>query len=159
MSTIQLNEKEQKIFTLCVVKACIEYAKENEIDFEEVLTDYLFPDKARESFDNMICKNIETLYNEKYISGDINIEYEEECDMETMEWKSTGNVDVPMCTFENIEITTKGENYLKLDGFKDATKDLLEKAKPVMKIIATTALETLVEGLVTTGLKTAGLLV
>lgn len=159
MSTIQLNEKEQKIFTLCVVKACIEYAKENEIDFDEVLTDYLFPDEARESFDNMICKNIETLYNEKYISGDINIEYEEECDMETMEWKSTGNVDVPMCTFENIEITTKGENYLKLDGFKDATKDLLEKAKPVMKIIATTALETLVEGLVATGLKTAGLLV
>lgn len=159
MTTIQLNEKEQKIFTLCVVKACIEYAKENEIDFDEVLTDYLFPDEARESFDNMICKNIETLYNEKYISGDINIEYEEECDMETMEWKSTGNVDVPMCTFENIEITTKGENYLKLDGFKDATKDLLEKAKPVMKIIATTALETLVEGLVATGLKTAGLLV
>lgn len=159
MNKVQLNEKEQKLFTLYVVKACIEYAKENGIDFDEVLTDYLFPNEASESFDNMICKNIETLYNEKYISGDINIEYEEECDMETMEWKSTGNVDVPMCTFENIEITTKGENYLKLDEFKDSAKDFLEKSKPVMKIIATTALETLVEGLVTTGLKTAGLLV
>ena len=159
MNKVQLNEKEQKLFTLCIVKSCLDYATENKIDFEEVLTGYLFPDRASESFDNMVCKGIETLYKEKYISGDIEIVYEEECDIETMEWKNTDNVDVPMCTFENIEITTKGENYLKIDGFKEATKDFLEKAKPVMNKIGTVALETVVETLVVTGLKAAGFLV
>ena len=156
MNKFNLNEKEQKLFTLCVVKSCLEYAKDNKIDFEEVLTDYLFPDKASEDFDNMICKGIETLYNEKYISGDIEIVYEEECDMKTMEWKNTDNVDVPMCTFENIEITAKGENYLKMDGFKEAAKDFLEKVKHVMKLIGTVAIETLVESIVVSGLKAVG---
>lgn len=156
MNTIKLNEKEQKLFTLCIVKSCLEYAKDNEMDFEEVLTDYLFPDKASEDFDNMICKGIETLYNEKYISGDIEIVYEEECDMETMEWKNTDNVDVPMCTFIDVEITAKGENYLKIDGFKETTKDFLEKARPIMKLIGTVAIETLVESIVVSGLKAVG---
>ena len=159
MNKFNLNEKEQKLFTLCIVKSCLEYAKDNEMDFEEVLTDYVFPDRASESFDNMVCKGIETLYKEKYISGDIEIVYEQECDMDTMEWKNTDNVDVPMCTFIDVEITAKGENYLKIDGFKETTKDFLEKAKPVMSKIGDVALETLVETLVVTGLKAAGFLV
>ena len=156
MGNLQLTEKEQKLFVLCVVKSCLDYAKEEKMDFAEVLTDYLFADKANEDFDNMVCKGIETLYNENYISGDVDIVYEEFCDEDTKEWKSTDTVDVQMSTFENIEITTKGENYLKLDGFKEAAKDFLEKVKPVISLIGTTTLETLVETIVVTGLKTAG---
>ena len=159
MGTLQLTEKEQKLFTLNIIKACLNYAKDNEMDFEEVLTDYLFPDRASEVFDNMICKGIETLYNEKYISGEVELVYEEECDMETMEWKSTDNVDVPMCTFENIQITSKGENYLKIDGFKEVSADFLKKVKPFISLIGTVALETLVESMLVSGAKAIGFMV
>jgi len=156
MGTINLTEKEQKLFVLYIVKSCLEYAKDEGIDFEEVLTDILFADKASESFDNMICKGIETLYNEKYISGDVELVYEEECDIDIKEWKNTDSIDVSMCTFENIEITVKGNAYLTTEGFKEVSKDFFEKIKPVMSFIGSVALQTLVETTIVTGLKAVG---
>ena len=148
MGTIQaLTEKEQKVLTLYIVKVALNLAQEKGTTFEEELNKDIFANSADISLAEMICKNIEVLHEEKYISGNVEIVYEIELD-EDFNDIETDNIDFAECIFENIEITIKGNAYLKVDAAKEVGKDFYEKSKPVVGVIAETALKTAVEEVV-----------
>lgn len=105
----------------------------------------------------MVCRTLESLNKQGYISGTVELEFETEIDPNTFDETATDAINFVECTFENIGITVKGNAYMGVDNFKKAGKDLWEKSKPVMKCIGTTALQTLVETAILTGLKAAGL--
>lgn len=153
----QLNENEQELLVLCIVDECLNFAKENQKTFEEVLNEDLFPGEASTNFSETVCKTMITLKNKGYINGTVELEYEIEIDPETFEEESTDAIDFAMCTFEDISITLKGKARKGMEGFKDVGKDFLEKSKPVIKCIATTALQTCVESAVMLGLRSVGI--
>ena len=157
----ELNQEQQNLLVLELVKVCIEYAKDEQKSFEEVLNEDVFPNQADTEFAEMVCRTLESLNRQGYISGTVELEYEIETDLETDEDTATNAIDFAQCTFENIGITAKGSAYMSSDSFKKAEvgKDFLEKAKAVIKCIATTALQTLVETAVVLGLKAAGITV
>lgn len=152
----EFTKEQQKLFVLELVKACLEYGKDVHKSFEEVLTEDLFPEAANVVYAEMVCHTLEILNKEGCISGNVELEYEIEIDGDTFEETTTDAIYFAECTFENIGITEKGNAYMSNDNFKKAGKDFFEKAKPVIKCIATTALQTLVETAVVLGLRTAG---
>lgn len=155
----ELNQQQQNLLVLELVKVCIEYAKDEQKSFEEVLNKDVFPDQANVEFAEMVCRTLEALNRQGYISGTVELEFEIETDLETDEDTATNAIDFAECTFENIGITVKGNAYMGVDNFKKAGKDFWEKSKSVIKYIGTTALQTLVETAILTGLKAAGLTV
>ena len=150
---MELTQEQQKLFVLELVKACLEYGKDVQKPFGEVLNEDVFPDQAHVEYAEMVCRTLEILNKEGYISGTVELEFEMEFDLETDDDTATDAIDFAECTFENIGITAKGIAYMGSDGFKKAGKDFFEKAKPIIKSIATTALQTLVETAVVLGLR------
>ena len=78
MGIEQLSEKEQDLLILIMVKEVIAYAEENNKTFEEVLNEDVFPNHASTEFAETVCKGIESLKVKGYITGEIELEYEEE---------------------------------------------------------------------------------
>lgn len=158
---IQLTEKEQELLVLCIVKECIAYAEKNNKTFEEVLNEDLFPAEANTGFAEMVCKTIEALKNKGCIDGTVELEYEIklelDADSDTFEEESTDAIDFSSCTFENINISAKGNIRLGTEGFKEVSKEFGKKALPIVKCIATTTLQTCVESAVVLGLRTVGI--
>lgn len=155
----ELNQEQQNLLVLELVKMCIEYAKDEQKSFEEVLNEDVFPNQANVEFAEMVCRTLETLNRQGYISGMVELEFETEIDPDTFEETATNAIDFEQCTFENIGITAKGNAYMSNDSFKKVGKDFFENVKPVIKCIATTTLQTLVETAVVLGLKAAGITV
>ena len=144
MGTQKLTDKEQQVLTLYIVDQCIKYGKENGKTFEAVLNEDVFANVAQTDFAEMICTNIDTMYKAGYISGRVELAHEIEMDLQgnTEELES---IDFSMCTFEDISITAKGKALMAVDNVKAFGKEFFEKSKPVVKCIATTALQTAVE--------------
>lgn len=117
----------------------------------------VFPSEASEEFEEAVCKTLLALKEQGYIGGTVELVYETETDTNTFEVTELDTLDTPMCTFADISITPKGESYLTSDGFKEAGKDFFGKAKPVIKCIALTVLQTAVETIIVAGLRAAGL--
>ncbi len=155
----ELNQEQQTLLVLELVKSCLEYGAEAQKSFGEVLNEDVFPNQASVEFAEMVCRTLETLNRQGYISGVVDLEFEPEIDGETFEETATDAIDFAGCTFEDIGITAKGNAYMGMDNFKKVGRDLWEKSKPVIKCIATTALQTLVETAILTGLKAAGITV
>lgn len=153
----QLSEKEQELLVLCIVKECLRFAKEHNKSFEEVLNEDVFPNQANVEFAEMVCKTIEVLKDKGYINGTVELEYEIEIDPNTFEDKSTDAIDFSLCTFENINISAKGNIRLGTEGFKEVSKEFGKKALLIVKCIATTTLQTCVESAVVFGLRTVGI--
>lgn len=153
-----LTTKEQQILTLFIVEQCIKYAKESGKTFEEVLNKDVFANEASLDFAEMICKNIDSLNKDGYISGTVILEYEIALD-DDFEDMDSDNIDFAECTFNNIAITAKGKIYIAVDNVKTLGKEFYEKSKPVIKCIATTALQTAVELTVTAVAREAGFIV
>lgn len=105
----------------------------------------------------MVCKTIEVLKDKGYINGTVELEYEIEIDPDTFEDKSTDAIDFSLCTFENINISAKGNIRLGTEGFKEVSKEFGKKALLIVKSIATTTLQTCVESAVVFGLRTVGI--
>jgi hypothetical protein len=139
-----LSVEEQKALTLCIVDEALKLAQEKGVTFEEELNQDIFVNSADISLAEMICKNIDTLHEENYISGDVEIAHEIELDENFNEIESD-NIDFAECTFENIELTIKGNTYLNVEVIKKVGKDFCEKSKPLVKLIATTALQSAVD--------------
>ena len=154
-----LSQVQQNLLVLELVRACLEYGKENQKTFGEVLNEDVFPSQADVGYAEMVCRTLESLNREGYISGTVELEYEIETDLETDEDTATDAVDFAECTFENIGITEKGDAYINGDNFQKAGKGFIEKAKPVIRCIAATALQTLVETAIQAGMKAAGIAV
>lgn len=152
----ELNQEQQNLLVLELVKACIEYAKDEQKSFEEVLNEDVFPNQANVEFAEMVCRTLESLNKEGCISGNVELEHEIEMDGDTFEETTTDAIDFAQCTFENIAITAKGNAYLSGDSYKKVGKGFLEKAKDLTKCIATTALQTLVETAIVAGLRAVG---
>ena len=152
----QLNQKEQEVLVMEIVDACIKHSKENHMDFAEVLEDLVFVGEADTGFSEMVCKTIESLHSQGYINGTVILEYELEFDEETLEESTTDVIDFGMSTFANISISPKGKELIGEKTFKELGKNFLEKAKPVIKCITTTALQTTVETAVLTALQAVG---
>ncbi len=152
----QLNQKEQEVLVMEIVDACIKHSKENHMDFAEVLEDLVFVGEADTEFSEMVCKTIESLHSQGYINGTVILEYELEFDGETLEESTTDKIDLGMSTFADISITPKGEELIGEKTFKELGKNFLEKAKPVIKCIATTALQTTVDIALRTALQAVG---
>ena len=157
----QLTEKEQELLVLCIVKECLIFAKEHNKSFEEVLNEDVFPNQANVEFAEMVCKTIEVLKDKGYIDGTVELGYEIEleldADSDTFEEESTDAIDFSLCTFENINISAKGNIRLGTEGFKEVSKEFGKKALPIVKCIATTTLQTCVESAVVIGLRTGGI--
>ena len=153
----QLSEKEQELLVLCIVKECLRFAKEHNKSFEEVFNEDVFPNQANVEFAEMVCKTIEVLKDKGYINGTVELEYEIEIDPDTFEDKSTDAIDFSLCTFENINISAKGNIRLGTEGFKEVSKEFGKKALLIVKSIATTTLQTCVESAVVFGLRTVGI--
>lgn len=156
MGIEQLSEKEQDLLILIMVKEVIAYAEENHKTFEEVLNEDVFPNEASTEFAETVCKGIESLKVKGYITGEIELEYEEEINPETFEETKLDSIDFVNCTFENISITMKGKAYICADTFKESGKAFYEKSKPVIKQITSTALQVMVEQVVVSGMKAVG---
>lgn len=154
---IQLSEKEQELLVLCIVDECLNFAKENNKSFSEVLNEDLFPSEASTGFAETVCKTMVILKSKGYINGTVELEYEIEIDPETFEEEPTDAIDYAMCTFGDINITLKGKARKGMEGFKGVGKDFLVKAKPVIECIATTALQTCVESAVVLGMRSVGI--
>ncbi len=152
----QLNQKEQEVLVMEIVDACIKHSKENHMDFAEVLEDLVFVGEADTEFSEMICKTIESLHSQGYINGTVILEYELEFDGETLEESTTDKIDLGMSTFADISISPKGKELIGEKTFKELGKDFFEKAKPVIKCIATTALQTTVDIALRTALQAVG---
>lgn len=150
------NEEQQKLFVLSLTKACLEYGDGAGKSFEDVLKQDVFPSEASEEFEEAVCTTLLELKKQGYIGGTVKLVYETETDANTFEVTELDTLDTPMCTFADISITPKGESYLTGDGFQKAGKDFFEKAKPVIKCIALTALQVAVETVITAGLKASG---
>lgn len=157
----QLSEKEQELLVLCIVKECLRFAKEHNKSFEEVLNEDVFPNQANVEFAEMVCKTIEVLKDKGYINGTVELGYEIEleldADSDTFEEESTDAIDFSLCTFENINISAKGNIRLGTEGFKEVSKGFGKKALPIVKCIATTTLQTCVESAVVLGLRAVGI--
>lgn len=143
---IQLSQKEQEVIVLEIVDACIQYSEEHSEDFEEVLHQQVFANEAHLGFMEMVCKTIESLHKQGYITGTVELVYEPD----------TNDIDFFMTTFENISITPKGRVLLGAETFKGLGKNFMEKSKPVVKCIASTVLATAVETAMVTGLRAVG---
>ena len=156
MSTTKLSEKEFNLFTLYLVKECVNFAETNEKTFEEVLNEDVFANTADTYFAESVCKSLLALKNAGYIDGNIELEYEIEIEPDSFEEETIEAIDFSLCTFENISITAKGKVWLSIDGLKDAGDEFIRKVKPVIKCIAETALQTAVEVAITTGMKAIG---
>ncbi len=152
----QLNQKEQEVLVMEIVDACIKHSKENHMDFAEVLEDLVFVGEADTEFSEMVCKTIESLHSQGYINGTVILEYELEFDGETLEESTTDKIDLGMSTFADISISPKGKELIGEKTFKELGKDFLEKAKPVIKCIATTTLQTTVDIALRTALQAVG---
>ena len=142
----QLSQKEQEIIVLGIVDACIQYSKEHNEDFEEVLHQHVFANEADLGFMEMVCKTIESLHKQGYIAGTVDLVYEDDTD----------DIDFFMTTFENISINTRGRVLLGAETFKELGKNFMEKAKPVIKSVSSVVLQTAIETAFTTGLKAVG---
>lgn len=159
MSTQQaLTTKEQQILTLYIVEQCIKFTKESGKTFEEVLNEDIFANVANIGLAEMVCKNMDSLEKDGYISGTVKLEYEIALD-DNFEDMDSENIDFAECTFNDIAITAKGKAYMAVDNVKTLSKDFYEKSKPILKCIATTALQTAVELTVTAVARQAGFVV
>lgn len=160
METQKLTEKEREILVLCIVKECLEFAESNGKTFEEVLNEDVFPNEASTDFSELVCKTILSLNEKGYITGNVELEYEAEYSMdensEEFEEEKTDAIDFAMCIFENIQISLKGKALMGIEGFKEVSSNFMEKAKPIIKCIATTTLQTCVESAVIIGLRAVG---
>ncbi len=134
---------EEKELTLIIVKACLDYAKENKKSFEEVLLEDLLPEEASQNFSDMVCYNLKKLLQEGYIEGNVELVYDVFDEVEDDE-----NISVPCSTFENITISEKGNAYMKLGEFGVALVKLKEKGVPFLKEIGTVALKVAVEAVI-----------
>mgnify|MGYP001055308274 FL=1 len=153
----QLSQKEQELLVLEIVDACIQYSEEKQMDFARELEDLVFVGKADTRFSEMVCKTIESLHSKKYIAGTVELVYETEMDIDTFEESTTDDIDFSQTIFENISITAKGRALMGAETFKEAGKSFMEKVKPVIKCIASTALQTAVETAIVAGMKAAGI--
>ena len=79
-------------------------------------------------------------------------------DPKTFEEKKLDSINTAMCTFENIEITKKGKAYMLADNMKNLGKEFIGKTKPMIQMIASTALQASVELALTTAVNGLGLL-
>ena len=116
----------------------------------------MFANKADAEFTEMVCKTIETLHAQGYLNGTVELEYELEFDAETLEESSTDKIDSGMSTFADISITPNGKDLMGEKTFQELGKSFLEKAKPAIKCIATTAFQATVETAVCVALKAVG---
>lgn len=148
-----LNQDEQKALTMLVVQACLEFGKENNKSFEDVMQEDLFPEKASQAFSDAICYNIKLLKEEGLLSGDVNLEYD---NLEVGEDASKG-INSAFSTFDDISITEKGSVYIKYGYGGIKAVELKEKAMPFLKQIGNIALQTVVKTLVTAVLDTVGI--
>lgn len=128
MSTVDnLNEVEQKVFTLLLIQSCLEYAKNNKTSFEAVLIEALIPGDGKQSFTDMICYNTKLLYDNGLINGDVKLIY----DTEEIEDESK-NISVIFSTLDVESISVKGKTYLKTKEIMSVTKKFIDKSKPLL---------------------------
>lgn len=153
---IQLSQKEQELLVLEIVEACLKCSEESQLEFEEVLHEQVFASNPDIEFMEMVCRTAESLNSRGYIAGTVEIVYETELDEDTFEESLTDEIDFYMTSFENISITAKGRAFMGAETFKGLGKNFLGKATPVIKCIASTALQTVIETAIVTGLKAAG---
>lgn len=139
-----------------IVEACLKCSGESQLEFEEVLHEQVFANNPYIEFMEMVCRTAESLNSRGYIAGTVEIVYETELDEDTFEESLTDEIDFYMTSFENISITAKGRAFMGAETFKGLGKNFLEKATPVIKCIASTALQTVIETAIVTGLKAAG---
>ena len=119
--------KRARVIGIMHCKECLRFAKEHNKSFEEVLNEDVFPNQANVEFAEMVCKTIEVLKDKGYINGTVELEYEIEIDPDTFEDKSTDAIDFSLCTFENINISAKGNIRLGTEGLKRSVKSLVRK--------------------------------
>lgn len=153
---IQLSQKEQELLVLEIVDACLKCSEESQLEFEEVLHEQVFSNNPYIEFMEMVCRTAESLNSRGYIAGTVEIVYETELDEDTFEESPADEIDFYMTSFENISITAKGRAFMGAETFKGLGKNFLGKATPVIKCIASTALQTVIETAIVTGLKAAG---
>lgn len=146
MGTIKnLDAKEQKAFTMCVVQECLNYANTNKKSFEDVLVEDLLPGEGNQVFTDMIYRNIKHLVKDGYLAGVVELQ------SNSFEEDAEEDISIELSTVENITITEQGKVYMKSGEFGVIISNAKEKVKPVLKCIATTALEAAVETLVAMG--------
>lgn len=149
MSKIRkMSSKEQKVITMCVVQACLQYANENQKAFEDVLNEDLFPAKASQEYSDMVCYNIKQLVDDGYLDGEVELEYDE---LEPGEDASKG-ICVTFSSFENISITEKGNIFIKTGNFGVIAAEVKDVAVPILKTIGNATLATLTEVAIYTAL-------
>lgn len=133
----QLNEKEQELLVLEIVTACIQYSEEHNEDFEEVLGK-LFIGEASIEFSELMCKTMKSLHTKGYIEGIIEASCIPEFGEEILE-ESILNSE--WTRFENISISTKGKVLLSSEAFKNISIQFMERAKPIIQVIAIEAIK------------------
>lgn len=153
---IQLSQKEQELLVLEIVDVCIQESEECQQPFEIVLCEKVFEGKASTEFSEMVCKTIKSLHDKGYIAGTVEIVYETEFDEDTLEESPTDAIDLEWSKFENISITTKGRAFMGAETFKGLSKNFMEKATPVIKCIASTALQEAIKTVFRTALQAVG---
>jgi len=156
---IQLNPMEKELFVLELVKACIKRAEDSERTFGEVLGEEVFADKASAKFEKMVCSTMESLHEKGVITGIVEIGYIKEFDFEDDSERDTDEIDISICTFEDIAISTEAGEDVAKKGFKEAGKDFWVKVKPVIGCIGQTILQTAVEASIKAGLNAVGITV
>lgn len=134
--TTQFSEKEQEVLVLEIVDACIQYSKEHGETFQQVLAKSVFIGKARSDFSEMVCKTMESLHTKGYIEGTVELSYQSDVDQETWEESPTDIIDYEWTKLEDISISTKGKVLLGSETLKELGKGFIEKARPIIKVIA-----------------------
>lgn len=127
----ELTQVQKNLLVLELVKACMEYGKDVRKSFEDVLNEDVFPEKPYEAYVKMVCRTLETLNRQSHVSGVVELEFETEIDPDTFEKTATDVIDTTECTFEDIEITAKGNSYMSSDSFKEAGKISLKRQSPL----------------------------
>lgn len=134
--TTQFSEKEQEVLVLEIVDACIQYSKEHDETFQQILAKSVFIDKARTDFSETVCKTMESLHTKGYIEGTVELSYQSEVDQETWEESPTDIIDFEWTKLEDISISTKGKLLLGSETLKELGKGFIEKARPIIEVIA-----------------------
>lgn len=154
---IQLSQKEQELLVLEIVEACLKYSEESQLEFEEVLHEQVFASNHPYiEFMEMVCRTAESLNSRGYIAGTVEIVYKTEFDEDTLEESPTDEINFYTTSFENIGITAKGRAFMGAETFKGLGKNFMEKATPVIKCIASTALQEVIETAFRTALQAVG---
>ena len=75
----------------------------------------------------------------------------------TFEEKQLENLFISECTFENIKITMKGKNALKMDDIKEQAKEYWQNCQPYIAEIGSDVIGNVLSAMIISGLKALGI--